>query len=107
MREPIDWAALQAPFDPADVDFLPLTGNQVAAYVDARVVMQRLNTVVGPDGWSFAWEPMVISAAAARSERSQPLPHDVVWVAKGTLTIHGVSKSYIGDADATETSKAA
>jgi len=83
---------LQAPFARADVEFRvqgranDSTGRaQVVAYVDARVVQDRLDDVVGPGNWSFDWEPVAI-------ENGQ------VMLAKGTLTILGVSKSDIGSA---------
>lgn len=98
----IDWTEiarqLQAPFDPADVEFRPqgklLDGHgRAIAYVDARVVAARLDAVVGPLNWAFDWEPVILDNA--------------VRVVKGTITIHGVSKSDIGDGDKTEPSKAA
>ncbi len=83
---------LQAPFARADVEFRvqgranDSTGRaQAVAYVDARVVQDRLDDVVGPGNWSFDWEPVAV-------ENGQ------VMLAKGTLTILGVSKSDIGSA---------
>jgi hypothetical protein len=91
----IDWKEisdrLQAPFDPKDVDFRvqgkvnESNRGQVVAYIDARVVQDRLDTVVGAGAWSFDWTPLVIE-------------NGEVMIAKGTLTIHGVSKSDIGTA---------
>jgi hypothetical protein len=83
---------LQAPFEPGDVDFRvqgranEQTGRaQVVAYVDARVVQDRLDSVVGPGNWSFDWTPLVIE-------------NGEVMITKGTLTIYGVSKSDAGTA---------
>lgn len=83
---------LQAPFAREDVEFRvqgrvsEQSGRaQVVAYVDARVVQDRLDAVVGPGNWSYDWEPVSI-------ENGQ------VMLAKGTLTICGVSKSDIGSA---------
>lgn len=88
----IDWERLRAPFDPDEVDFRAQgraneqTGRaQVVAYIDARAVQDRLDTVIGPEHWSFDWTPLVID-------------NGEVMVAKGTLTIHGVSKSDVGTA---------
>jgi Rad52/22 family double-strand break repair protein len=92
----VDWdeiaRKLREPFDPIDVDFRvqghanDQTGRaQVVAYVDARVVQDRLDSVVGAGNWSFDWTPLVID-------------NREVMVAKGTLTIHGVSKSDAGSA---------
>jgi hypothetical protein len=83
---------LQEPFDPADVDFRvqgrvnEQTGRaQVVAYIDARMVQDRLDQVVGAGNWSFDWEPLVIDKGE-------------IQVTKGTLTILGVSKSDAGTA---------
>lgn len=83
---------LREPFDPADVDFRvqgrvnEQTGRaQVVAYIDARMVQDRLDDVVGAGNWSFDWEPVVIDKGE-------------VQVAKGTLTILGVSKADAGTA---------
>ncbi len=102
----IDWATIRAalaePFEPADVDYRPQgkpssrNGKDYArclAYVDARAVATRLDDVVGIDGWQFNWEP--VASAGGK-----------VTAAKGTLAIHGISKSDVGDGDATETTKA-
>ncbi|WIG57682.1 MAG: Putative DNA-binding protein Erf [Ktedonobacterales bacterium] len=83
---------LQEPFDPTEVDFRvqgranEQTGRaQVVAYIDARAVQDRLDEVVGAGNWSFDWIPLVIDKGE-------------VMVAKGTLTIMGVSKSDAGSA---------
>jgi hypothetical protein len=83
---------LQEPFDPADVDFRvqgrvnEQTGRaQVVAYIDARMVQDRLDQVVGAGNWSFDWEPLVIDKGE-------------IMVTKGILTINGVSKSDAGTA---------
>ena len=94
----IDWQALSAPFDPADVDFRPqgkssTNGNvQVVAYVDARTVMARLDEACGPDGWSFTWEPIVVELGQ-------------VQIAKGRLTIGGVVCEDVGEASNFDPSK--
>jgi hypothetical protein len=83
---------LAEPFDPAEVDWRvqgkvnEQTGKgSVVAYIDARSVQDRLDTVVGAGNWSFDWEPVVVA-------------NGEVQVAKGTLTIYGVSKSDAGSA---------
>ena len=83
---------LREPFDPADVDFRvqgranEQTGRaQVVAYIDARMVQDRLDEVVGAGNWSFDWTPVVIDKGE-------------VMVTKGTLTILGVAKSDVGTA---------
>lgn len=97
----INWAALRAPFNPNDVDFRlqsvyekdGKTKGIAIAYMDARLVQERLDDIVGPQNWSFDWQPMATKDNA-------------VIAAKGILTILGVSKSDIGDCDATEKNKA-
>lgn len=83
---------LREPFDPKDVDFRvqgkanEQTGRaQVVAYIDARVVQDRLDAVVGAGSWSFDWTPLVI-------EKGE------VMIAKGTLTVYGISKADAGSA---------
>jgi hypothetical protein len=83
---------LREPFDPNDVDFRvqgranEQTGRaQVLAYIDARAVQDRLDAAVGAGNWSFDWTPLVID-------------NGEVMVAKGTLTVFGVSKSDAGSA---------
>src|SRR5262245_32889328 len=83
---------LQEPFDPDEVEFRvqgkvnEQTGRAAAvAYVDARVVQDRLDSVVGAGNWSFDWTPVVIDKGE-------------VMIAKGILTVHGVSKSDAGTA---------
>jgi Rad52/22 family double-strand break repair protein len=81
----VDWrtvgAALAAPFDPECVEWRPAGGKtapgarvQLAAYVDARTVMERLDAVCGAGGWSFALEPIVMDASDLRVARGAP--HD-------------------------------
>jgi hypothetical protein len=51
---------LSAPFDPAEVRFKPaiVTGNRALAlaYVDARVIQDRLDAVLGVAGWQDEYE---------------------------------------------------
>jgi Rad52/22 family double-strand break repair protein len=83
---------LREPFDPHDVDFRVQgkvngeTGKaQVVAYIDARAVQDRLDAVVGAGNWSFDWTPLVID-------------NGEVMVAKGVLTVYGISKADAGSA---------
>src|SRR5205807_8065892 len=52
--------ALAAPFDPSEVRFKPavVSGNRALAlaYVDARVIQDRLDDVLGVDGWQDNYE---------------------------------------------------
>src|SRR5262245_3676995 len=53
-------SALAAPFDPPEIKFKPaaVSGNRALAlaYVDARVVQDRLDEVLGVDGWQDDYE---------------------------------------------------
>jgi hypothetical protein len=101
-HETMDWqtvgAALAAPFDPEQVEWRPQGKTapgarvQLVAYVDARTVMDRLDAVCGVGGWSFELTPVVNDAAELR-------------VARGRLTIAGVSKDDVGTASTWEPSK--
>ena len=62
-RDPEQIAALlAAPFDPAEIKFKPqsVSGNRALAipYVDARVVMDRLDDVLGIANWADQYEPL-------------------------------------------------
>jgi hypothetical protein len=52
--------ALSAPFDPSEVKFKPamVTGNRALAlaYIDARVIQDRLDDVLGVTGWQDEYE---------------------------------------------------
>ena len=92
-------AALAAPFPAECVEWRPMNGKakagarvQIAAYVDARTVQDRLDAVIGPAGWSFELEPLVVEGGELR-------------VARGRLTIGDVSKDDIGTASSFEASK--
>lgn len=88
-----DWntinKALREPFDPAFISFRP-QGNaengkaEILAYIDARDVQDRLDEAVGAGNWSFDWEPVQFDAKGE------------IALAKGRLTIHGVTKSDVG-----------
>jgi hypothetical protein len=55
-------AALAEPFDPAEVHFKPgaINGNRALAlaFITARAVMDRLDEVLGVDGWEDTYEPL-------------------------------------------------
>jgi hypothetical protein len=46
-------AALAAPFKPEELKSRPGRGGNTFTYVDARSVAQRLDDVLGIDGWQF------------------------------------------------------
>lgn len=93
---------LLKPFPAYDVDFRP-QGKPfkcenarsccvALAYITARAVMDRLDAVVGPDNWSFDFTPLLIE-------------NGDVKLAKGSITIEGVTKHDIGDASNIDPSK--
>lgn len=102
VEQRIDWAtigaALAAPFAAELVEWRPqgkTAANkrvQLVPYVSARDVMERLDNVVGPGGWSFELEPLAVVDGELR-------------VARGRLTIYGVSRDDIGTASNYEPSK--
>jgi hypothetical protein len=63
-------AALSAPFDPSEVKFKPIAtnGNRALAlpFVDARTVMDRLEAVLGVDGWQDEYELLPDGSAICR-----------------------------------------
>jgi hypothetical protein len=101
--EAIDWQAigekLSAPFAPEAVEWrvqgkpAPNKRCQIVAYVDARVVAERLDDAVGCGNWSFTYTPLVVADGALR-------------VAQGRLSIFGTPKEDIGEAGAIEPNKA-
>jgi hypothetical protein len=101
MEQTVDWQALRAPFKSEEVDFRVQKTFEhngkvsalVVAYIDARVVQDRLDEVIGPEHWHFDWQPLKVR------------DDGVVLTAKGTLTIHGIAKSDIGDASDQDPSK--
>lgn len=92
---------LAAPFDPSEVLFRKTNGNQVAAYISAQTVYQRLDDVVGIGGWTKKFEALVKEPVADRNSKTE------VQVTKGiaTIAIHGVSKDGLGTLSNTDPSK--
>src|SRR5439155_23109595 len=62
--------ALAEPFEPAEVRFKPavVSGNRAMAlaYVDARVVQNRLDEVLGVDGWQDDYECLADGSVVCR-----------------------------------------
>src|SRR5262249_52486253 len=63
-------AALAAPFDPSEVKFKPQTvsGNRALAvpFVDARVIQDRLDDVLGTRNWQDSYECLPDGAVVCR-----------------------------------------
>ena len=81
------------PFDPKEVDFRIQSGTRAIAYIDARTAQDRLDMVVGPGNWSFVLTPLRFN------DKGEMI------LAKGSLTVHGVTKEDIGDDSNVEKSK--
>jgi hypothetical protein len=63
-------ARLAEPFDPAEVRFKPgqVRGNRALAlaYVDARAIQDRLDAVLGVDGWQDDYEVLACGSVVCR-----------------------------------------
>ncbi len=85
---------LSRPFDPREVEVKIQAVNrdrtraQVVAYVDARVVLDRLDEAVGPTGWSDSYEVLTNSLGGEGGR--------IVEV-KCALTLLGVTKEDVGE----------
>jgi hypothetical protein len=97
-----DWTAIHqgliAPFTPDEVEWKPAgkgganTRTTLVCYIDARAVAQRLDSVVGCEGWAFTFTPIVVE-------------NGEVKVGKGSLAIHGIVKEDVGEWSAWSPSK--
>ncbi|ULR39751.1 Rad52/Rad22 family DNA repair protein (plasmid) [Thermus sp. NEB1569] len=91
--------ALRAPFpeEVIDVKIQAVSKDgrkgQVVAYVDARAVMNRLDEVLGPDGWADEYEVL-----ADRTFQGRNGDERLVEV-KCRLTILGITKEDVGEGD--------
>ena len=70
------FAALAAPFDPSEVKQLPKGGKRVD-FITARTVMNRLDEVLGPEGW---WDHYIPAANSVLCQLSISLPDGQVIV---------------------------
>lgn len=93
---------LAEPFPVEELKWLPAFGikeagkpTAVLAYVDARMVVDRLNTVIGAENWSDEYETVSIETTAVnkKDKTSQDVKYGGIQC---TLTILGVSKSDVG-----------
>lgn len=51
------WEQLAEPFPDSEIKQRPGPGGMSFSYVDARAVMQRLDDILTPEGWSFRCTP--------------------------------------------------
>jgi hypothetical protein len=71
---------LREPFPAADIKQRKGRGGQQFDYIDARAVMDRLDSVVGPENWCDTYEVIDLANGAVQC----------------TLTVYGISKQDIG-----------
>jgi len=94
------WRKLAEPFPPGEVQWRieALSKDKrkalVVPYVDARTVLDRLDRVVGPEGWHDSYEVLSDQERTLEGERRER----VVEV-KCRLTVLGVSKEDVGEGD--------
>ncbi len=70
MSEPLDTAALSAPFQVGEVKFKPqsVKGNRALAlaYIDCRVIQDRLDAVMGVENWMDEYEILTDGSVMCR-----------------------------------------
>ncbi len=85
------WLALAEPFPEQEIQWRVEAVSKdkkralVVPYVDARAVLDRLDEVVGPEGWFDAYEPLVLEKGA--------------YQVKCRLTVLGVTKEDVGEGE--------
>ncbi len=93
------WRRLAEPFPQEEVQWrLEVLSKDrkralVVPYVDARTVLDRLDQVVGPEGWHDEYQVLADNVREAEGKRER-----VVEV-KCRLTVLGVSKEDVGEGD--------
>lgn len=80
-------AALSAPFDPRDVKFKPqMVKNNRAlamAYIDARLVMERLDEVIGVENWQDEYQSLADGSVQCQLRVRFPTSDE--WVCKSDV----------------------
>lgn len=97
------WQKLSEPFPPGEVQWRieALSRDKkralVVPYVDARTVLDRLDRVVGPEGWQDAYEVLADGERTVRDERGER--RERLVEVKCRLTVLGVTKEDVGEGD--------
>lgn len=97
------WRKLAEPFPRGEVQWRieALSRDKkralVVPYVDARTVLDRLDKVVGPEGWHDAYEVLADAERAVKDERGER--QERVVEVKCRLTVLGVTKEDVGEGD--------
>ncbi|BAW01564.1 Rad52/22 double-strand break repair protein [Thermus thermophilus] len=97
------WRKLAEPFPPGEVQWRveALSRDKkralVVPYVDARTVLDRLDKVVGPEGWHDAYEVLSDAERQVKDERGER--RERLCEVKCRLTVLGVTKEDVGEGD--------
>lgn len=97
------WRKLAEPFPPGEVQWRieALSRDKkralVVPYVDARTVLDRLDRVVGPEGWHDAYEVLADGERVVRDERGER--RERLVEVKCRLTVLDVTKEDVGEGD--------
>lgn len=97
------WRKLAEPFPPGEVQWRveALSRDKkralVVPYVDARTVLDRLDKVVGPEGWHDAYEVLSDAERLVKDERGER--RERLCEVKCRLTVLGVTKEDVGEGD--------
>lgn len=97
------WQKLSEPFPPGEVQWRieALSRDKkralVVPYVDARTVLDRLDRVVGPEGWQDAYEVLADAERGVRDDRGER--QERLVEVKCRLTVLGVTKEDVGEGD--------
>ena len=97
------WRKLAEPFPPGEVQWRveALSRDKkralVVPYVDARTVLDRLEKVVGPEGWHDAYEVLSDAERLVKDERGER--RERLCEVKCRLTVLGVTKEDVGEGD--------
>lgn len=97
------WRKLAEPFPPGEVQWRveALSRDKkralVVPYVDARTVLDRLDKVVGPEGWHDAYEVLSDAERLVKDERGER--RERLCEVRCRLTVLGVTKEDVGEGD--------
>ncbi|MGC8967835.1 MAG: Rad52/Rad22 family DNA repair protein [Thermus sp.] len=97
------WRKLAEPFPKGEVQWRieALSRDKrralVVPYVDARTVLDRLDKVVGPEGWHDAYEVLSDAERLVKDERGER--RERLCEVKCRLTVLGVTKEDVGEGD--------
>lgn len=97
------WQKLSEPFPPEEVQWRieALSKDRkralVVPYVDARTVLDRLDRVVGPEGWHDEYQVLADAERTLKDERGER--QERLVEVKCRLTVLGVTKEDVGEGD--------